>query len=341
MENRPSRRAPGRIISALRLERPAAPPIEGLLAAIPLLPEPLLAEQTEAVAQILDAVRVCTDAGAGVVGLGAVAAVVGGQGKAVAEAAGCGITSGNALTAWAAVETWRRFTELGDTADHPVGLYGLPGAVAGGILRLLVHAGATVEAVAPRAALPLVRTVERLNSLGPGRVRLVEDWRPVVEAGRVLMAASSTGGRIPLSALPHGAVVIDVAAPVDVLFDIPSREDVLLLDGEMVKLPGRLYGTEPWHRLYGLVTGQGDRIFACFAEPMLLAATCRPDLAGTGRELPLERLLAVSELAALNGFRVDALCARGRPVRGALLAAFTARDRRGASSGARRPPPLP
>lgn len=340
LRNRSSRRTPGRVISRLRLERPGAAPVEGLLAAIPSLPEPLLAEQGAAVADILDAVRLCRDAGAGVVGLGAVTAVVGGQGKAVAEAAPCGVTSGNALTTWAAVETWARFGEQVGRRS-PVGLYGLPGAVAGGILQLLVHRGDSVLAVVERPATPLLRLVDRLNAAGPGHVRFVASPAEVLGAGHVLIAASSTGGRLSLAALPHGAVVIDVAAPVDVLYDVPHREDVLLLDGEMVRLPGRLHGTEPWQTLYGLVTGQGERIFACFAEPMLLAGARRPELATTGRDLGLERLRALATLAEASGFSVDALCAQGRPVRAARLAGFAERVRRTSARAAAGLPPPP
>lgn len=333
MGNRPSARPPGRVISRLRLDAAAGRPIEGVLAAIPALPEPMLTEQGGAVADILDAVRLCNGEGAAVVGLGAVSAVVGGQGKAVAEEAPCAVTSGNALTAWAAVETWRRFMERVGSS-RPVGLYGLPGAVAGGILQLLMAAGADVWVAVERPAAPLLRTFERLQAAGPGRIRVLSSPLGVLQAGLPLIAASSTGGRLLLSALPHGAVVVDVAAPVDVTLDVPPREDVLLLDGEMVRLPGRLSGTEPWQTLYGWVTGQGTRIFACFAEPMLLAGTGRLDLAGTGRELPLGRLQAIAELAGGHGFSVDALCARGRPVREARVQAFADRVRRGARPGA-------
>jgi predicted amino acid dehydrogenase len=316
---------PGRVISELRLDAPGAAPVTGLLAAIPTLTDALLTEQAAGVTAILDAVRLCNGAGARVVGLGAVAAVIGGQGKAVAEDAPCAVTTGNAMTAWAAVETWTRFATLRGRLE-PVGLFGWPGAVAGGILRLLVDRGATVRIVSANPPVPLLRMLERLGRDSPGRAEVVPHENAVLDTGQVLIAASSTGGRIPLSALPAGAVVIDVAAPVDVDFDVPFREDVLVLDGEMVRLPGRLRGTEPWQTLYGWVTGQGERIFACFAEPMLLARSGRLDLAGCGRDLPIERLRAIERLARSEGFSVDALCARGRPVRGARLQAFA--DRR-------------
>lgn len=326
MSGRPSTRPPGRLISRLQLEVAGRPTVEGVLAAIPALPEALLTDQSRGVEDVLDAVRLCNGFGASVVGLGAVTAVIGGQGKAIAEAAPCAVTSGNAMTAWAASETWRRFAEL-RRGPLRAGLFGLPGAVSGGILRLLVRAGAEVFAALPAPPMPLLRLAQRLNAEGPGRVGFVPDWQTALARGGVLLAASSTGGRIPLGELPAGSVVIDVAEPVDVLPDVPPREDVLLLDGEMVHLPQPLRGSEPWQTLYGWVTGQHGRVFACFAEPMLLAATGRTELATCGRELPLERLLALGELAGANGFQVDRLCEGGRPVRGARLKAFSDRGR--------------
>lgn len=317
-----SLRPPARAISRLSLRLADGRTVEGVLAGIPDLPEALLDDQLAGVESTLEAVRLCNGFGAAVVGLGAVTAVIGGSGKAVAERAPCAVTTGNALTAWAATETWRRFSEVRGGALR-AGLYGLPGAVAGGILRLLVHAGAEVHVSLGNAPPPpMLRLLERLNAAGPGSVRRVGHWAEALAAGGVLLAASSTGGRIPLGALPRGATVIDVAAPVDVLPDVPPREDVLLLDGELMRLPSPLHGTEPWQTLYGWVTGQRGRIFACFAEPMLLAATGRTELVSTGRELALDRLLALGDLARRHGFRVDHPCEGGRPVRPARLHAF-------------------
>ncbi|MEZ4464601.1 MAG: hypothetical protein R3F43_08875 [bacterium] len=98
---------------------------------------------------------------------------------------------------------------------------------------------------------------------------------------------------------------------------------MLVLDGEYVRLPRPLAGGL-WHRVYGTVTGQGRHIFACFAEPMLLAlagdAACR----SVGRDVPVERLDALADLAARHGFFVDRLHANGRPVAPARLARFSA-----------------
>jgi predicted amino acid dehydrogenase len=315
-----SRRPAARVVSRLQVRDPLGGECRGLLVAVPHLPEELLTDQERGVAAVLDAVRLCHDAGASVVGLGAVAAVIGGQGKAVAEAAPCPVTTGNAFTSLAAVETLDRFRRRGGRRG-PVGLMGPPGSVATSILKQLVARADHVRVVLAQPPAPLRKLGERLTAEGPGRVEWVADVGDVLAAGQVLVAASSTGGRLPLSSLPAGAVVIDVAAPVDVLDDVPPRDDVLLLDGEFVRLPRPLRG-DHWRTAYGVVTGQRRHIFACFAEPMVLALSGQPGAATVGRDLPLERVRRLGDLATAHGFWVDELFERGRPLSAARLASF-------------------
>lgn len=307
------------VIARLALEDPFGAHARGVLVGVPELPEQLLTAQAEGVASVSRGVAVCHAEGATIVGLGAVAAVIGGQGKAIAEQAPCPVSTGNGFTALAAVETLALF-EAQRGARGPVALIGPPGPVASGILQLLADRGRRVTVIAERPPRPLVRLAERLTEETPGVVTFADAPGPLLEAGHVLVAASSTGGRLKLSALPAGSVVIDVAAPQDVLID-RRRRDVLLLDGEYVRLPSRLGGSL-WREIYALVTGQGRHVFACYAEPMLFALSGRHDLCSVGRDLPLARLHALADLAARHGFFVDQLHERGRPVGARRLARF-------------------
>ena len=314
--------APPTVVARLALEDPFGVRAEGVLVSIPLTPLELLNDQERGVAAVSVAVKMCQAEGAQIVGLGAVAAVIGGQGKAVAAQASCPVSTGNGFTALAAVETLSMLRRLGG-ARGPVGLLGPPGPVATGALRGLVARGFEVRVVAPNPPKPLLRLAATLNETGYGAVDFVDSVEPVCGPGRVLVAASSTGGRLKLSSLPSGSVVVDVAAPQDVEPDVPPREDVLLLDGEYVRLPGELQGGL-WHRIYGLVTGQRRHIFACFAEPMLMALSGVADHCSIGRDVPLERLVALGDLAADHGFWVDRLHERSRPVSPARLRRFLA-----------------
>lgn len=299
------------ILAHLAVEDPFGARAEGVLAGVPWLPDELLADQAGGVAAIGEAVKLCISEGAEIVGLGAVAAVIGGQGKAVAADASVPITTGNGLTAWAAIDTLRVLRHQG-LKRAPIGLLGPPGPVASAILEACVLAGEHVRVVSANPPRPLVRRIEKLNTSGPGQAQIVADAAAVFADRQLLIAASSTGGRLKASALPPGALIIDVAEPLDVQRDQP-RPDVLILEGEYVRLPRRL-GGGVWQGFYGTVTRQRRHIFACYAEPMLLGMSERTDLCSVGRKVPAARLDALADLAATHGFGVDRLHANGRPV---------------------------
>ncbi len=317
-----TRRTPARVIARLQLTDPHAGAVDGVLVSIPQLPDELLGDQEAGVAAVSDAVALCAAEGAGVVGLGAVAAVIGGQGKAVAREATVPVSTGNGFTALAALETYAGLRRVG--VKHPtVGLLGPPGPVATGILRGLVARGEHVRVVAAQPPNPLRKLAARLTEAGPGAVSFIDDVRETLGPGSVLVAASSTGGRLRLSEIPSGSIVIDVAEPQDVKHNCGPRSDVLLLDGEYVRLPRPLRGGL-WRRIYTLVTGQGRSVFACFAEPMLMALAQDTALCSVGRDVPLERMRALAALAAEHGFWVDRLHERGRPVSPARIRRFSA-----------------
>jgi predicted amino acid dehydrogenase len=309
-----------RPISRLQVCLPNGQRIDGLLTAVPQTTDMLLADQAAGVEAVIGAVEACRAAGATVVGLGAVAAVIGGQGKAVARATeGCAITTGNTLTSVAAADTYQALSrQLGRAG--PVALMGPPGPVANAILHQLVARGLSVEIVTPKPPKPLQRIADTLNARQYGAVRFIPDATEALRAGRILIAASSTGGRLKLSALPANSVVIDVAAPQDVEID-GRRDDVLLVDGEYVRLPAPLGGST-WQHVYRWVTRQSQHVFACFAEPMILAAAGRPDLANVGRTVPPERLAELARLMHEAGMGIDRLHEHGRPLSTRRLARF-------------------
>lgn len=314
------------ILARLALKNPFGMRAEGLLVGVPWLPEELITDQEGGVAAVIDAVQLCVEHGADVVGLGAVAAVIGGQGKAVAAAVDVPITTGNGFTAWAAISTLEVLRRQG-LPRAPIGLLGPPGPVAHAVLAACVEAGEQVRVVSEHPPKPLMRRLAKLTATGPGTAEIVPHVDNILMAGQLLITASSTGGRLAASELPTGSLVIDVAEPRDVKRD-RRRDDILILDGEYVRLPRWLRGGI-WQSLYGTVTGQQRHIFACYAEPMLFGLAERTDLCSVGRTIPAERLGALGDLAADHGFWVDRLFSESRAVSPARLQAILSQLQRG------------
>lgn len=103
--------------------------VEGVIAAVPMLPDQLLADQERALACMERAVQMAAPTGC--VGLGSVLSVVAGRGKALQERCGIPVTTGNAATAWAA---WRVTQQV--AMGRPVAVIGSRGTVGKALVEL-------------------------------------------------------------------------------------------------------------------------------------------------------------------------------------------------------------
>lgn len=287
--------------------------LQGQVVGIPYTPEQMLADQERAVAEIGEAVLRLARWGARCVGLGAVAALVGARGQAVASRVAVPVTTGHGLTTFASLRTLdlaARFA--GIPRDEPVAVLGAPGPVALGLAACLGAAGREVKVALDPLPPPVARYLGRWPSVRP------MPRRAALAGSRLVLGASSTGGSLTEQELAPGAVLVDVAQPRDLLLP-PSRRDVLVVDGELVCLPPGCV-LDHLTRIYNRVVGQGSRhVLACFAEPMVLAtagaeraaALCRP-----GRYPDPAAIVELGALAEAEGFAVDGLFQRGRPLAG-------------------------
>lgn len=91
--------------------------VEGLVVAVPMLPDQLLADQELALDMMERAVQIA--APVQFVGLGSVLSVVAGRGAPLQERCGIPITTGNAATAWAAAAVAREVA-----AGRPIAIHG-------------------------------------------------------------------------------------------------------------------------------------------------------------------------------------------------------------------------
>lgn len=328
-------RAPaGRVARFPSIVSAAGARTAGEVRAIGMLPHAMLRDQAAAVEAIAAAVRRLAADGAGVVGLGSLCAVVGLRGEEVARAAPVPVTTGISFTAIAAVRTLERVADaLGEGAQagsagalrgRTIAIAGFPGTLATAVAALLARRGARLVLLGGGKATG--RVADDLRAGGAAEVATAGDAEAAaaVAAADFVVGASSMGGALDAGWLRPGTVVVDVAEPRDLPARASSSPDVLVVDGENVSLPAGTR-TGPLTRIYNHLIGQrGGTVFACFAEPMVLALESRAECFSLGKEISPDRAEEIGELGARHGFVVDRLASRGRPVSAARLASVAA-----------------
>lgn len=307
------RRGPGpddcRPICRLALEVPGCV-VEGVVVTVPLLPQELLDDQ-EGALHLMRAGVARAGGAVQAVGLGSVLAVIAGRGEALQRHVWQPVTTGAAATAWAAAENAEAAARaLGIWPRGPIAVLGHQGTVGTAVVDMLVHDGAVGIRVVARG-----REAERARALG---LVTCDDPAAAVAGCRVVVGASTTGGILAPAALAPGAVLVDVAIPRTLSGPVPRGCRVLA--GEAL-VPPPSYRRGGWGRLYHLLAGYGPRhLFACLAEPMLMAAEGRTTPYAQGRRVAWEALREIRRLAPAWGFR-PVLAAHWRSVPAARLRA--------------------
>lgn len=234
---------------------------EGEVISVPLVPQELLEDQERALDGMTQAVRVAGPVQA--VGLGSLLSVVAGRGVALGQRVSVPVTTGNAATAWAA---WRNVHQvLAETGHRRVALLGFSGGVGRVLAELLAEDGVELVLGGKGKALE-----KRASKLGFSLLPEAE----AAASAPVVVGAATTGGTLDPQALQENAVVLDVALP-PTLQAGPRPTGVRVLAGEAVSLP-KGWARDGWGQLYHLFAGYGPwQLFACLAEPLVLAHTGR------------------------------------------------------------------
>jgi putrescine aminotransferase len=285
---------------------------------VPLPPSRILSEQTLALELIEKACRTAEAWGARVVGLAELTGVIGSRGLEIARRTSATVTTGAAYTVYASVESYELAMEqlYADPWAPRLTVVGLPDTRALAAARLLAARGARLTLVGDPAA-PYVR---RYMATHFAECRDAVEWMPDLDAAlrrnRVIFAASTAGQTIDPARLASGTLVVDIGQPWDLTRPRGPREELLLLDGGVVSLPGTTTDRcrLPWFpRHY---------INACLAEPAIIALEGRREPFSLGRELDVRDLEEVGKLAGQQGFSGRNLFHRYRPLPPEAVARF-------------------
>jgi predicted amino acid dehydrogenase len=239
--------------------------------------------------------------GARIMGLGAFTSVVGDAGLSIARALDIPVTTGDSYTIAVAVQGIREAArQMGiDLAGATAAVVGASGAIGSACSQLLAESVGRLILVGKREL--ATQAVRELCEGKHARVEATLDLAAVREADLVLTATSATSAIIQPEHLRPGAVVCDVAVPRNVSPSVSrSREDVLIIEGGMVEMPGSVN----FHFNFGYPAGKA---YGCMAETMALALEGRYEDYTLGKQIDIGRVKDIEQIAARHGFKLAGL----------------------------------
>jgi predicted amino acid dehydrogenase len=285
--------------------------IKGWLVACPLtaarmmeLPEKMVYRK------IIQTGRLAERLGARILGLGAFTSVVGDGGVTVARHLDVPVTTGDAYTVAVAIQALQQAAQrLGIPPADAVGaVVGATGAIGRVCAALLAGEVGTLHLIGRQA--PALETLRAYLAANGARARLethtsLESLR---QAHMVITVTSAMEAIIQPEHLAPGSVVCDVARPRDVSARVAAaRQDVLIIDGGMVEVPGKVN----FNFDFGLPPGKA---YACMAETMALALEGRFEDYTLGKEITRQRVDEIGSIAHKHGFRLSGFRSFERPV---------------------------
>ena len=294
---------PGVVAEIPAIESPAGACVRGVLIGLPMLPEQMLAcGRTSVREAIAGAVALAHARGARLVGLGAFSSIYSRRGVDVAGR-GPWITTGNLLTAGMAFAALLRALERQGTslANSRVGIVGARGSVGALVAQLVARARPREMILVGNPASgtdALDRIARRLRALGCATLTTTRDMAPLTHCNAIVTASSSARPVLGDVRVAPGTIVCDVARPFDTSAAMRRREDIVVIDGGLVALPGapRSIGA-------GNVQGQPPGVaLACLSETILLALAGAERDHGVGEDLDVSEVDAMLALAMRHGF---------------------------------------
>ncbi len=298
--------------------------IKGWLIACPLSPQHFWGLPEKRVyRKIIETGRFAERLGAQILGLGALTSVVGDAGVTIAKTLQVPVTTGDSYTVATAVQALMKAAELVEiqVRKSVAAVVGATGAIGKICAELLSKEVAdTILISRNRSELEELK-IQLINKGATSLLTTSTEMLDLRQAQLILTVTSSIGAVIEPAFLAPGSVICDVARPRDVAAQVKAvREDVLVIDGGIVEVPGQV----DFHFNFGLPTG---KTYACMAETMALAFEGRFEDYTIGRELTTEKVQEITQIAQKHGFRLSGFRSFEEPVSEETIARVRQRAR--------------
>ena len=272
--------------------------IKGWFIACPYTPARMM-ELPERVVyrKIIQTGRLAEKLGAQVLGLGAFTSVVGDAGVTIAKALDVPVTTGDSYTVVVAVDAIRKAASIMDIPlnSASAAVVGATGAIGQVCADLLADDVERLYLVGRRQdALEELR--DRLKVHARAELIVSTSMDVLSNSQLILTVTSAVHDVIRPEFLRAGSVVCDVARPRDVSAMVAaSRDDILVIDGGMVDVPGVV----DFHFNFGFPQG---KVYACMAETIALALEGRFEDYTLGKHITRERVEEIGTIAKKHGF---------------------------------------
>lgn len=286
--------------------------IDGELIYCPLLPNQVLnLDSNFVLRKVIEAAEIAERQGAKILGLGAYIAGIGRRGTLVANNIDIPVTTGTsytiAIVIEAILEAARRIGIRLSDAD--VVIIGATGAVGSVCSQILADSVVNLTLVA--------RHKEKLKNLAysicnnsAARVKTASQInRSLLKNADIIVMTTNTPGTLfDIQLLKPGAIIYDISVPKNVSKEAADlRQDILVIDGGVVKPPGDVN----FNFYFGLPFGL---CYACMAETMILTLEERFECYSIGGNISLAKVREVSQLGAKHGFKLAELRSFGREI---------------------------
>ena len=278
--------------------------IRGWFVACPYTPARMLELPEKTVYhKIIQTGRLAHKLGARLLGLGAFTSVIGDAGLTISRSLPMPVTTGDSYTVAVAVEAVREAARLMEIplARATTAVVGAAGAIGSVAAELIARDVAEVALVGlPQNAARLAQLRDRIcaQPATRARVSVAANLAPLAQADLILSVTSAVDVVIEPEHLRPGAVVCDIARPRDVSARVAARrDDVLVIDGGMVAVPGAV----DFHFDFGFPPGMA---YACMAETMALALEGRFESYTLGKQITVKQVEEMAQLAAKHGFKL-------------------------------------
>ena len=274
--------------------------IQGYFIVSPMLPEQMAELDEEMVLdKIITASYLARDLGAELLGLGGYASVVADKKPMLYKHLKTPVTSGTSLTAWSVIEALHRIAktkniELKNSTLAITGAVSSIGSLCG---RKLAQNFSRIILCDknPQKLEKLRQDILQLNQL---EVLIEEDAPKAIKDADIVIAASAEkDSSFSLEDLKPQAIVLDICLFRHLASKSNHRQDIVILEGGIVKLPPQTHS----NITMGLPK---DTVCASMAETMILAFEERFATCSLGDNINLDKLEPIANLAVRHGFEI-------------------------------------